>query len=489
MKSRTEKAGNGASGKKALINISKKTFIQVTALLLGLMVLSIILTYVIPKGEFGTLPDGEVDYASYTRSEDRPGINIFKGIFAPVLVFASGDGLTLIMLSLFLLIISASFQVMNDVGGIQALIGSIERRFKKRQNLLIAVLALVFMSFGAFLGLFEEMLPMLPIITALCIMLGLDSFTGFLICIISCGFGFASAITNPFTVILASEIIGVNPMHNIWYRLIIFIVMYLLLLGFIFLYVRKIRKDPDKSLTYAHDLELRNVMAAETEESGGSDTEARTGRTRWIYTVFLTVSLLLIITFSSVPALRSYTVVGLIAYFLIFGIIAGILASGNAKKVFKSFLKGLVGALPTLVFIGLAASIKYIFEEGGILPTIANQINTLTAGGNKFAIALIIYLIVLVLEFFISSSTAKAILIMGLLAVVNVGLSKEMMVLLYTFGDGYTNVIFPTSPVLLISLSMIGMDYFKWIKKSFPLILVNLVLVILFIIAGVAFGY
>lgn len=105
------------------------------------------------------------------------------------------------------------------------------------------------------------------------------------------------------------------------------------------------------------------------------------------------------------------------------------------------------------------------------------------------SIAVLIYLIVLVLEFFISSSTAKAILVMGLLAVVNVGLSKTMLVLLYTFGDGYTNVIFPTSPVLLISLSMLEIDYFKWIKKSLPLFIVNFLLVLGFIFLGLVVGY
>nr|MCR5443125.1 hypothetical protein [Sphaerochaetaceae bacterium] len=78
---------------------------------------------------------------------------------------------------------------------------------------------------------------------------------------------------------------------------------------------------------------------------------------------------------------------------------------------------------------------------------------------------------------------------MGLLAMVNTGLSKQMLVLLYTFGDGYTNVIFPTSPVLLISLSMIEVDYFKWVKKSLPLFAVNLLLVLGFIALGVVLGY
>ena len=103
--------------------------------------------------------------------------------------------------------------------------------------------------------------------------------------------------------------------------------------------------------------------------------------------------------------------------------------------------------------------------------------------------AVAVYLIVLLLEFFISSSTAKAFLVMGLLSVVNIGLSKPLLVLLYTFGDGYTNVLFPTSPVLLISLSMIKVDYFTWVKKSFPLFLLNFLLVIGFIWLSVAVQY
>jgi uncharacterized ion transporter superfamily protein YfcC len=110
-------------------------------------------------------------------------------------------------------------------------------------------------------------------------------------------------------------------------------------------------------------------------------------------------------------------------------------------------------------------------------------------GKNIFLIALIVYAIVLVMEFFISSSTAKAILIMGLLSTVNLGLSNQMSVLIYTFADGYTNMLFPTSPVLLISLSMIGIDYFKWVKKSVPLFALNLALVVAFLALGIAFGY
>ena len=110
-------------------------------------------------------------------------------------------------------------------------------------------------------------------------------------------------------------------------------------------------------------------------------------------------------------------------------------------------------------------------------------------GRNIYMVAIMLYLIIIVLEFFISSSTAKAIIVMGILSYINIELSKESLVLIYLFGDGYTNVFFPTSPVLLIGLSMIGMNYTSWIKRSFLLFIINTVIVIGLICLAVLIGY
>lgn len=470
-----------------LINIPKRSFIEVTLLLLFLMTLSIVLTYIVPRGEFGVLPDGSTDYTNYIHRDDLSGIPLVKGIFAPVLVYFSGDGLKLIILSVFLLVISSSFQAMNDAGGIKVLVETVSARFRNHQKLFLVMITFLFYCFGSFLGLFEEMLTMLPIVTALCIFMGYDSFTGFICSILACGFGFAGAITNPFTVLLASRIIGADPMKNIWFRILIFIVMLLLLLSFLFIYLRKIQKDPSSSLTLESDKTVRQSSAS--SDYIGKIAGQNKKRILISYTLFLSVAFILIITSSAVPSLRDYNVVILILYFLIFGLITGTVASGSFKKSIRSYLRGLVSTLPTIVFISVAASVKYILEQGAILPTITNLINVSIDGQNTIIIALQIYLIVLLLEFFISSSSAKAILVMGFLALLNTGLSEQMLVLLYTFGDGYTNVLFPTSPVLLIALSMIGVKYSTWIRKSAALFAVNFALVVIFIIAGVLTGY
>ena len=343
--------------KRTIISISQKTFLEVTILLVVLLAVSVVLTYVVPRGEFALLPNGEPNYLEYIQRDDLSGIPIWQGLLAPILVFFSSDGLTLVMLSLFLFVISAAFQVMNDVGGIRVLVGAVSERFRGKKKLLLVLIAFLFYCFGSFLGLFEEMLTMLPIVTALCVVIGYDSFTGFIICILSCGFGFAGAITNPFTVLLASEIIGVNPMEHIWFRILIFAVMFLLLLAFLFSYLRRIGKAPARSLTARHDLLLRE--SAESVLNGQAQT-ANDARIRLVYAVFLLTALALIILCSLLSALRSYTVVVLIAYFLIFGILAGRLARGETRSVLKSFLSGFAGALPTIVFIALAASIKFV---------------------------------------------------------------------------------------------------------------------------------
>lgn len=470
-----------------VINISKKTFLNVIILFLSLIVISIIATYIIPKGTFYSYinDNGELvyDYTKYSSISDASGINIFKGIFAPILVLGSSDGLSIIMLSLFLLIISASFQIMNDTNGIKVIVGKIINKFKDKSKFIIAIITLVFMFFGAFFGLFEEMLALLPIVVVLSVSLGYDSFTGFLISIVATGFGFASALTNPFTVIPASTIIGVSPMLNIWFRILVFFIMYGLLLCYIFHHIKVINKDMSKSPTYESDKDKKIELKVEDINNEASN------KIFWTYITFLSIILFSIVVITSIEALRGYTIVFLIGLFLIGGLISGFVVEDNRKKVLKSFLKGIISALPAIILILLASSIKYILEEGMVLATIANSISTMIEGKNIYLVAIFIYIIVLILEFFISSSTAKCILVMGILSCINVDLSKELLVLIYLFGDGYTNVLFPTSPVLLIGLSMIGMSYFTWIKKSKWLFLINFVLVIGLICLGIAIKY
>lgn len=460
---------------KKIVNISKNTFISVVIILFVLILMSIGLTYLIPKGIM-------IDN-NYQVIEDANGIAIWKGLLSPFLVLGSSDGVTLIVLCVFLTIVTGVFQVLTDTNGIRMIVNKLIKKFENKKKLLISIIVLVFMCFGSFFGLYEETLALLPLIITITISLGYDSYTAFLICTIATGFGFSVAMTNPFTIIVACELIGANVVGGMWFRAITLIIVYLLLLGFVFLHIRKIERNKEKSA---------NELINSKEDTNVQKELVYDNKIFYSNLIFLLSILFTIIIFTLVPALSGYTVVGLIVVFLIGGLIVGnINTKGDFKTVLVSFKKGVVSVLPAILLVLMASSIKYILVEGQIIDTITNYMIEATSNKPTIIAIFVILILVLVLEFFISSSTAKAIIVMGVLGglIGNINVSKELLVLIYTYGDGFTNTLFPTSPVLLIALSITGMSYFKWLKKSSILFTILSILVVGFLLCAYLINY
>lgn len=459
---------------KKIVNISKNTFISVVIILFILILMSIGLTYFIPKGIM-------IDN-NYQVIEDASGIAIWKGLLSPFLVLGSSDGITLIALCIFLTIVTGVFQLLTDTNGIGMIVNKLIKKFENKKKLLISIIVLVFMCFGSFFGLYEETLALLPLIITITISLGYDSYIAFLICTIATGFGFSVAMTNPFTIIVACELIGASVVKGIWFRAITLIIVYLLLLGFVFLHIRKIEKNKEKSTV---EININDNTSVQNEL-------VYDNKIFYSNLIFLLSILFTIIIFTLIPALSGYTVVGLIVVFLFGGLIVGnINTKGDFKTVLVSFKKGVISVLPAILLVLMASSIKYILVEGQIIDTITNYMIEATANKSTIMAIFVILILVLVLEFFISSSTAKAIIVMGVLGglIGNINVSKELLVLIYTYGDGFTNTLFPTSPVLLIALSVSGMSYFKWLKKSSILFIVLSVLVIGFLLSAYLINY
>lgn len=459
---------------KKIVNISKNTFISVVIILFILILMSIGLTYFIPKGIM-------IDN-NYQVIEDASGIAIWKGLLSPFLVLGSSDGVTLIALCIFLTIVTGVFQLLTDTNGIGMIVNKLIKKFENKKKLLISIIVLVFMCFGSFFGLYEETLALLPLIITITISLGYDSYTAFLICTIATGFGFSVAMTNPFTIIVACELIGASVVKGMWFRAITLIIVYLLLLGFVFLHIRKIEKNKEKSTV---EININDNTSVQNEL-------VYDNKIFYSNLIFLLSILFTIIIFTLIPALSGYTVVGLIVVFLFGGLIVGnINTKGDFKTVLVSFKKGVISVLPAILLVLMASSIKYILVEGQIIDTITNYMIEATANKSTIMAIFVILILVLVLEFFISSSTAKAIIVMGVLGglIGNINVSKELLVLIYTYGDGFTNTLFPTSPVLLIALSVSGMSYFKWLKKSSILFIILSVLVIGFLLSAYLINY
>ena len=462
--------------KNKVVDISKKSFFSAVIVLLVFLVLATVLTYVLPKGEFAVLANGEVDYSRFNKLEVG-GINPFKAIFSPILIFFSDGFLQPLMLSIFLLIIAGVFQIMLDCGGMQEIVSRLVEKFKQKRLLFLAVLTFFFMCLGSFFGLFEETLILLPMVVTVCISLGYDAVMGFLVCTLATGIGFSVALTNPFTVVYSSNIINASVFSGLWFRALAFVFFYCVIFGFIYLHSKKFNKDGFKPIEEIKTQSIHNK-------------ENNTTFLSW--TIFLITALVCLIAFTSVSALRDLSTPLIAVVFLIGGTIAGSISFGFKKSI-KSFSKGALGALPAVAMIALAFAVKFVLVEGKILDTSTRFIATTVQGKSKYLTVLILFGIILILEFFISSSTAKAVFVMGVLSGVissgGLSISKELLVLIYVFSDGFTNLLFPTSPCLLIGLSMTGQGYTDWLKKTkilFPLIFL---LTVGFIMLATLIGY
>ncbi|MBQ8432793.1 MAG: YfcC family protein [Clostridia bacterium] len=469
----------------AFSNINLRSFLTVVSVLVVVLFLCGALSYVVPRGNFLRDASGQILLGSY-REEGVEGIAIWRVLTAPVRVFASSDALLLIMISIFLLVMSGVFNLLEKTGGIKIFIGRIMLRLRDKGGPVVCVTVLILMLFGSFFGMFEELVTLLPIIILFMLSMRLDTMTGLGACLLAACFGFSAAITNPFSVGLASQVADVNPSDGVWLRLVFFAITYVTLCVFLMLHLRKIEKDPTSSPSYEADQKKREVLQLTPEEKNPYND-----RVFRIYAGFFAIQGILLVLIASVRAIASLAIPILAISFLVFGALAGILVTRDPKKVAGYILRGGAAMLPAVLMIALAGSVKLVMEESGITDTIMHYIIEHLTGKNPFLAIVLIYGLILFLQVFIGSASAKIILVMPIVMPVAtaLGLSPSLVILAYCMADGFTDVILPTNPVLLIGLSMANVSYLKWVKWTWKLQAVVLIETFLTLFFGIAIGY
>lgn len=468
---------------KSFAHINTKAFITVLIMLLIIILISALLPLFIPQGSYLRV-DGQIDINSFTYGEIK-GISTWRVLTAPFRVFVSSDGLTVIMISIFLLIMSGVFNIIEKTGGVKSIIDFTNRRLASKKKLVLCATVFIFMAFGSFFGMFEELVTLLPIVVILALSLGFDTLTGLGMCMMAACFGFSAAITNPFSVGLASSIMGVKVMDGMYMRIILFALIYAMVCGFLLLHNARIANNPTKSLTY--NLDRGKLLKLKGERLELSEQNKRIFKT---YIIFFTVQLIILLVVASVNAISGYAIPILSASFLIGGLICGGILAGM-KKTLKWVGQGVLSMLPAIVMIALASSVKLIMSESGIIDTVLHAVIESLKGKSVFVSILLIYALTLFLQIFIGSASAKILLIMPIISEICIalGISPSLVILTYCMADGFTDVILPTNPVLLIGLSMTGVSYGKWFRFTWWFQLAVLALTVLMLFIGVQVGY
>ena len=475
---------------KAFSNISLKSFLLVVGILSGILIISGILSYIIPQGSFERTETGMIIPGTYQEGV-VDGIAIWRVITAPFRVFASSDALTIVMISIFLLIMSGVFNLLEKTGGLKVVIGKTMKKFADKRTLVVFATALIFMAFGSFFGLFEELVALLPIVIVFMLSLGYDTMMGLGVCVLAACFGFSAAITNPFSVGLIPEQaanlgIDFNVADGAWLRIVFFLLIYGSVCAFLFLHTRKIQRDPQSSPTYQIDLEKRKTL--QLNDTQYTEKEERIFR---VFGAFFAVQLIVLLLIACIRAISGYAIPILAVSFLIGGIICGLLVCEKKSDVAKYMGIGASAMLPAVLMIALASSVKLLMEESGILDTVMNAVIQAFEGQNPFVCVLLLYLLILFLQVFIGSASAKIFLIMPIILPVAsaLGISPTLVALTYCIADGFTDVILPTNPVLLVALSMANVSYGKWVKWTWKIQVAVLVLTVLVLLFAVGIHY
>lgn len=470
---------------QAFSTINAKAFFTVVAILAAILLLSGVLSYVVPQGAYERDENGAIIIDTYVK-EDVSGIAFWRVFTAPVRVFATSDAPTIIAISVFLLIMSGIFNLLEKTGGIKTFIAHIMNRLRDKGGPVVCVTVLIFMLFGSLFGMFEELVTLLPLIMVFMLSMQMDTMMGLGVCLLAACFGFSAAITNPFSVGIASQYAGVHTSSGVWLRIVFFVIVYVALCCFLMLYLRKIERDPTASLTYEQDCKRKETLG----QDATSLPEDR-DRIFKIYAAFFAIEGLLLVMIASIRAISGLAIPILAVSFLVFGLIAGGLVSRNFKQTMRWFLQGATAMLPAVVMIAIASSVKLVMEESGIIDTIIHGVLSLLGGSNKFVAVLLIYLLVLFLQLFIGSATAKLVLVMPIIVPIAqaLGISPTLVILTYCMADGFTDVIMPTNPVLLIGLSMANVSYVKWVKWTWKLQLLVFAITVLILLFGVGIGY
>lgn len=459
-----------------ILKINKRSFITVCVILISFMVIVYAMTFFISKGIYIE------ETMTYTPIAGT-GYSFWKFLTSPIRLLGSKDGINVIVISLFIIILGGSFNVMDQTHGINALINYLIAKFHNKKYLLMYIITLFFMLFGSLFGIFEESVTLLPIIIILALSLGWDTFTGLGMCLLAAGFGFSTALTNPFSVGLASEAMGIKVFNGIWFRLLIFILMYFILCLFLTIHVKKIEKNPKSSPTYESDQKKLEHL-----NNSFGIYNPKILRT---YVSFFIWVLIVIIASSILPFLQGLSIPIIAISFLIGIFICGLAIGYKFKEILKMFGSGLLSMSPAIIMLLLAGSIKFILDDAQIIGTIINQLATLFKGASPIMGILFIYATILVIQFFIGSASAKVILVIPIISILakEMQISQELALLAFVFGDGYTDLIYPTNPVLLIALGMASFSYVKWLKKTYLLQILILVITVGILILGYYIGY
>lgn len=429
-------------------------------IIFGIILLVSIATYFVPGGAYErvvneagktVVVDGTFSYV-----ESNP-----QGLFA--ILEAPLQGIMgAAEIIAFLFVVGGAINVVSRTKAIDLGIVRLVSKLKGKEILIIPILTLIFSIGGAVFGMSEEAIPFITLLLPLMLALGYDSILTVAVTYFACILGFSTAMLNPFTVHIAQNIAGVEVGSGVGFRTVVWVITTTVGIVFLMYYANKIKKDPTKSLVYESDKKKKEKL--EVNLHSHEDFTMK-------HKVILSLLAVAIGVIVWGVLVKGFYISEIAAVFLAMGLCSGIVGRLSLNDMAEAFIEGAKGMIGAAVIIGCAKGIVIIAENAQIIDTVLHGLVGLIGNLPSLIAAYLMYIVQMIVNFFIISGSAQAAVTMPLLAPLGdlVGVQRQLSVLIFQLGDGFSNAIFPTSGILIASLGLAGVPYSKWVKWILPI--------------------
>lgn len=430
-------------------------------MIFSVVTLAAVATWLLPGGEYAReIKNGKtlVVPNSFTYISSQPqGIGAL--LISPIKGFIQAANIIV-----FLFVIGGAFMIIQKTGAVTVSVQRMAFTFSQKphlQKFFIPVTMTIFSIGGAIFGSSEETLPFIVIFIMLSISLGYDSLVGTAIPFLGTAAGFAGSVLNPFTVGIAQSIAELPLYSGIEFRIIIWLISTVSMIVFVSRYASKVKADPTKSLVYDLDQErkqslhlVNNTLIAFTRSHGY---------------VLLTFGAAMIFLIVGILKFGWYiNEIG--ALFLGLGIVCGFMGKLSLTEMTDGFREGARDMVGVALIIGCARAILVIATDGKILDLMLYSLASMINGLHPVFAAQSMFVMQCVINFFVHSASGQAMLTMPIMAPLAdvVGISRQIAVLAFQFGEGWINPILPTSGVTMGVLGLANISWSKWFRWMLP---------------------
>lgn len=450
------------------------------AILFVIMLICAILTYVIPAGEFERALNEEtgrmlVVPGTYHQIDPSP-VGPFQFFILYFEGFVNAADI------IFFIVFSSTYVfLLTKTGTLNAMTGAMLRKVGSKDALIIPIFMTFFAVGGTTFGMFEECYALIPAFVVIAITLGYDRITGGAIVFVGVATGFAAATLNPFTIGVASKVaeIPLTTPKLLVFRIAAFVCFLALTIGYVMRYAIKIKKDPTKSILYGRVENLEGLQSREMVMDEPFTTKQKISMVGFF--------LLIIILVWGIIA-QGWYFDEIAALFFIFFIITAVINGFGINEIADTFVESTKATIYGALLVGAARGIALVMESGMIIDTVVYALAMAVGSLPKAVTGIGMLIVQNLINFFIPSGSGQAVVMMPIMAPLAdiVGLSREMSVVAYQFGDGFSNMFWPTACATECGIMAIGLtDWYKFITKLF---IMMFLLQCVFMVIGVAIG-